>query len=252
MAAYLSRAGQQLKATEALARHIAAEGPPGQPRDPSSWMSYGRMLVRVGRNDEAQPMLQRALQAYLANGNKRGEAFTRLGLATLACNRDPLPRCEAQLAEVTQALHEVLPPKHSVFASLQVLAGQAALMAQQPQRAKERFTAAIAAFDDAADRTPARIQAQALLARAEQLLGHGDVARTLANEAVAGARASIQGQPQTEWLGTALLAQGIVLAAQSQPGQAKAVLGEALNQLQESMGKDAWPTRDARARLAAL
>jgi serine/threonine-protein kinase len=252
MAAYLSRSGQQLKATEALARHIATEGPPGQPRDPSSWMSYGRMLVRVGRNDEAEPMLQRALQAYLANGNKRGEAFTRLGLATLTCNRDSLARCEVELADVTRLLHQVLPAKHSAFASLQMLSGQAALVAQQPVKAQARLTAAITAFDEAADRTPARVQAQALLARAEQLLGHDDLARTLANDAVVAARASMQGQAQTEWLGTALLAQGVVLAGQGQTGQARAVLSEALNQLQASMGQDAWPTRDAQARLAAL
>jgi hypothetical protein len=62
----------------------------------------------------------------------------------------------------------------------------------------------------------------------------------------------MQGQPHTEWLGSALLAQGVVLAAQGEPAQARAVLGEALNQLQAAMGSDAWATRDARAHLAAL
>jgi tetratricopeptide (TPR) repeat protein len=210
------------------------------------------MLVRVGRYDEAAPMLQRALQAFQANGNQRGLAFARLGLATLACNREPLARCEAELADVTQRLHEVLPPKHSAFASLQMLAGQAALLAQQPAKAQRQLVAAIASFDDAADRSPSRIQAQALLARAEQQLGHAETARRLANDAVNAARGAMQGQPQTEWLGTALLAQGVVLAAQGQSGQARAVLTEALHQLQESMGPDAGPTRDARAQLAAL
>jgi serine/threonine-protein kinase len=252
MAGYLSRAGQQLKATEALARHLEFEGPPGQPRDPSSWTNYGRMLARVGRYDEAAPMLQRALQAFEANGNQRGLAFTRLGLATLTCSREPLARCETALADVTQRLHAVLPPKHSAFASLQMLAGQAALVGQQPAKAQQQLTAAIAGFDAAADRSPSRIQAQSLLARAEQQLGHPETARRLANEAVIAARAAMQGQGQTEWLGTALLAQGVVLAAQGQNGQARAVMTEALHQLQGSMGPDAWPTRDARARLAAL
>ena len=252
MAGYLSRAGQQLKATEALARHLEFEGPPGQPRDPSSWTNYGRMLVRVGRYDEATPMLQRALHAFEANGNQRGLAFTRLGLATMDCSREPLARCEAELADVTKRLHEVLPPKHSAFASLQMLGGQAALLAQQPAKAQQQLSAAIASFDEAADRSPSRIQAQALLARAEQQLGHGDTARRLASEAVSAARAAMQGQAQTEWLGTALLAQGVVLAAQGQSGQARAVLTEALHQLQGSMGPDAGPTRDARTRLAAL
>jgi tetratricopeptide (TPR) repeat protein len=252
LAGYLSRAGQQLKATEALARHMASEGPPGEPRDPSSLMSYGRMLVRIGRYDDALPLLQRALQAYAANGNKRGEAFTRLGLATLTCNRAALARCDAELADAAQALRAVLPPKHSVLASVMVQSGWAALHAKRPALAAERLHAAIAAFDQAADRTPARSQAQALLARAEQAQGHGELARQLSDAAVAAARGAMQGQPQTEWLGTALLAQGVVLAAQGARGQARAVLGEALNQLRASMGDDAWATRDARAQFDAL
>jgi len=252
LAGYLSRAGHQIKAAEALKRHLALEGPPGQPRDPSSLTNYGRMLVRIGRYDEAQPLLQQALKAYQANGNARGDAFTRLGLATAACHRDALAHCEAQMADVTEALRKVLPPKHSLFASLQVQLGLAALNAQQPARAAQQLQAALEAFDAAADRTPARVQAQALLARAEAQLGHAERARQLANDAVAAARADMQGQPHTEWLGSALLAQGAVLAAQGEAAQARAVLAEALNQLQSAMGPDAWATRDARARLAAL
>jgi tetratricopeptide (TPR) repeat protein len=252
LAGYLSRAGHQLKAAEALKRHLALEGPPGQPRDPSSLTNYGRMLVRIGRYDEAQPLLERALAAYEGNGNPRGAAFTRLGLATSVCHREPLARCDAQLAEATAALRAVLPPKHSVFASLQVQSGLAALNAQQWQRAAQQLQAAVEGFDAAADRTPARAQAQALLARAEQQVGRPERARRLADDAVAAARADMQGQPQTEWLGSALLAQGVVLAAQGETAQARAVLGEALNQLQSSMGPDAWATRDARTRLASL
>jgi len=252
LAGYLARAGHQLKALEAMQRHLALEGPPGQPRDPSSLTNYGRSLVRVGRYDEAQPLLERALKAYQANGNKRGEAFTRLWLVTSVCQRAALARCDAQLAEVTAELRAVVPPKHSVLASLQVLSGLAALNAQQPARAAQQLQAALDAFDGAADRTPARAQAQALLARAEQQLGHAERARQLANDAVAAARAEMNGQAQTEWLGSALLAQGAVLAAQGEPAQARAVLGEALNQLQSSMGPEAWATRDARAQLAKL
>jgi serine/threonine-protein kinase len=252
LAGYLSRAGNQLKAAEALKRHLALEGPPGQPRDPSSLTNYGRMLVRIGHYDEALPLLQRALQAYQANGNKRGEAFTRLGLATAVCYQEALARCDTQLGEVMEALRAVLPPKHSVLASVQVQAGLAALNARQPERAAQQLQAAVEAFDAAADRTPARTQAQALLARAEQQLGHVERARQLADEAVAAARADMQGQPYTEWLGSALLAQGVVLAAQGQTAQARAVLGEAVHQLLLSMGPDAWATRDARTRLAAL
>jgi tetratricopeptide (TPR) repeat protein len=139
-----------------------------------------------------------------------------------------------------------------VFASLQVQSGLAALNAQQWQRAAQQLQAAVEGFDAAADRTPARAQAQALLARAEQQVGRPERARRLADDAVAAARADMQGQPQTEWLGSALLAQGVVLAAQGETAQARAVLGEALNQLQSSMGPDAWATRDARTRLASL
>jgi tetratricopeptide (TPR) repeat protein len=252
LAGYLSRAGQQVKAADALKRHLALEGPPGQPRDPSSVTNYARMLVRIGHYDEAQPLLHQALKAYEANGNARGDAFTRLGLATATCHRDTLARCEQQMAGVADALRKVLPPKHSVFASLQVQLGLAALNAKQPERAAQQLQAALHAFDAAADRTPARAQAQALLARAEAQLGHGERARQLANDAVAAARADMQGQPHTEWLGSALLAQGAVLAAQGEAAQARAVLGEALNQLQASMGPDAWATRDARALLAGL
>jgi len=252
LAGYLSRAGNQTRAAEALQRHLALEGPPGQPRDPSSLTNYGRMLVRIGRYDEAQPLLRRALQAYQANGNARGEAFTRLGLVTAVCQREALARCETQLAEVTDALRKVLPPKHSVFASLQVQLGLALLNARQPERAAQQLQAAVQAFDAAADRTPARAQAVALLARAEVQLGHAERARQLADDAVAAARADMQGQPHTEWLGSALLAQGAVLAAHGEAAQARAVLGEALNQLQASMGPDAWATRDARALLASL
>jgi len=252
MAGYLSRAGQTLRATELLERHIATEGPPGQPRDPSSWTNYGRALVRLGRYAEGEPMLQLSLQAYLANGNKRGEAFTRLGLAQLACERESLAHCDAQVAIVTQQMQAVMPPKHSVFAALHVMAGQAALAAHQPALAKERLDNAIAAYEEAADRTPQRVVAQALLARTELALDHGEVARALADQAVAAARASMQGQAQTEWLGRALLTQGVVLAAQGLGGPARAALTEAVSQLQAAMGPDAPPTRDAKSRLALL
>jgi tetratricopeptide (TPR) repeat protein len=72
MAGYLSRAGQQLKATEALARHLEFEGPPGPAARPVVMDQLRPHAGAGGRYDEAAPMLQRALHAFEANGNQRG------------------------------------------------------------------------------------------------------------------------------------------------------------------------------------
>ena len=58
------------------------------------------------------------------------------------------------------------------------------------------------------------------------------------------------GLTHIEWLGSALLAQGAVLAAQGDKPAAQAALREALAQLQASVGDEAPATREARALLA--
>jgi protein involved in temperature-dependent protein secretion len=111
--------------------------------------------------------------------------------------------------------------------------------------------AALAFYDGAQDRNTGRVRALSSLARVEAQLGRLALAADYARSAVTAARTVSAGFANSEWLGSALLAQGIVLAAEGDNAASKAVLAQAVEQLRGALGDDAPATREARARLGS-
>jgi len=95
---------------------------------------------------------------------------------------------------------------------------------------------------------PNRMRALTLLARARLQQGDATAALASARDAVAQARTALTGFSHSEWLGSALLAEGMAMRSLGQ-GDADAVLRESASQLEASVGPDAPATREARALL---
>jgi tetratricopeptide (TPR) repeat protein len=244
---HLSRAGQLRRADAVYARALAAERPRGRSRDAALLTNRGRLLAELGRLDEADALLRDALAQHALNGDTRGAAFARLGLAAAACARPGAPDCDASLVQAEQALRGAVVEKHSSFGVLPLIAARAALAEGRAAQARAHLQTALQRFEAAPDRPRQRIHALALLARVEQQLGDTAAARRHASDAVAAARTAATGFAHSEWLGHALLAQAVVLAAQGDADTARTALAEALPQLTESAGPDAPATPEARA-----
>jgi hypothetical protein len=88
------------------------------------------------------------------------------------------------------------------------------------------------------------------LARADLQLGDLEEAVTHSSAALAEARENSQGFQHTEWLGTALLVDGLVKRARGANAAAAADLREALAHLSDAMGPNAPLTVEARTALS--
>ncbi|MGZ5218393.1 MAG: hypothetical protein ACXWCD_19210, partial [Caldimonas sp.] len=121
----------------------------------------------------------------------------------------------------------------------------------QLDAARDHLLRAVALFDAASDKTPLRIEALALLAGEERRRGNAAEAVRHATLAMAQARDASQGLAYSEWLGQALVAQGIAQEAQGEREAARATLAAALEQLRKAAGEQAPATREAIALLAA-
>jgi tetratricopeptide (TPR) repeat protein len=98
---------------------------------------------------------------------------------------------------------------------------------------------AIALFEKAPDRNPLRIRALALLALCLDDLGKPEAARQTAALAVDTARRMTAGVPESEWVGSTLLAQARVHERQGDTAGAKAMAAEAKRYLEPTLGLDA-------------
>ena len=243
---HLLRTGQPLKAAEVLARATRGDAVP----DATAQTNYGRALLELGRDQEAAALFTDSIPRHLANGDARGAAYSRVGLATIECRRLDAGACAAALGAAVAAVRPTLAPSNTLFGIVELVAAQAA--AAQPQVALERLDAALAIFDTAPLRNPQRLRALAWRARMLQARGDAAAARDAAQRAVDEARAATQGIAHSEWLGGALLAQVLVLKAQGDATGARPALVEGLAQLENSAGTDAPVTQQARRELASL
>ena len=102
----------------------------------------------------------------------------------------------------------------------------------------------------ATDSNSIAIRALALLARTEQRLGELDAAQSHAQRAVRQARHTKIGFAHSEWLGSALVAQGIVQHARGERTEAQASWREALIELRDTVGEWAPATAELRSLMA--
>lgn len=232
----LSRAGQPLKAVEVYAKVATAEDP-DPPTFTSLQANYARALFDVGRTAEGERILTEARTGKSELGDKRGEAFAALTAATVACHYGTdATRCDEARADADKRLRPMLPPKHSTFATLDFLAGRSAMLRGDAAKARPLLLTSVGLYEAAPDRNLGIVRALSALATVQQQLGDAEGARASAARAVEIARKAAAGFEHTEWLGSALVAQGNVLAAQGDEKAATAAIEEGRAHLLGSVG----------------
>jgi len=248
----LGRTGQILRALRAYEIGLATTTVDGEPTDHALMINHARLLVDVGRAQEAIPRLERAIAASERAGDPLFVGLGRFGLAAAHCELRDWTRCDALMAEARATLKPVLPPDRAIWGTLDVTAARAALARDELPRARALLRSAMALYDAAPDRSPGRARALTLLARVEVRQGDLPAAQGHASEAVAAARRIAAGFPYSEWVGSARLAEGAVALAQGDTASAASALQDALEHLQRSAGDAAPATREAQALLARL
>jgi serine/threonine-protein kinase len=248
----LFEAGLTSRAQQAAARGIETGGGVSDATEMNAVLeaNAARALAELGRHAEAQALAEHALASAVARKDTRWTGLIALYGAPAWCATGDVARCASLLATARDKLGQSLPASHPALAILRYEEGRLALAQQQPAEARERLAQAVSAFDAASQKSPLRISALALLARTEQQLGDLDGAARDAAAAVAAAREVSKGFDSTDWLGRALLAQGLVPRARGDTAGAHATLGQALEQLKGALGEDAPALREARALVA--
>ena len=210
-----------------------------------------RSLFELGRYDEARQLSEHALASALERNDLRWAGTFALYGAPAACAAGDAPRCSGLLAIALEKLKAALPPGHSNFGAIDLVAAQLALIHRQPETARQHLAHALAIFDAASDRNPLRIRALTQLAALEREQEPTAAARH-AELAVAAARELSRGLVSSVWLGIALTSQAESELARGDPAVAQATLREAVAQLVAAVGDDAPATRAARALLDGI
>jgi serine/threonine-protein kinase len=240
-----SRNGQTLAAVESLRRAIEVSRGLGQVA-PQIEGNYANRLIELGRAREAIPLLEHVMAEARARGDRRVAPSVLVQGARAWCVERDLARCEELLGAARTALSTMLPPGHSSFAALDVGQAQLALARGEPREARDALLRAVAIFGSADDHSRGVLRALALLARTEQQLGELDAAGRHADEAVAQSRAALAGFAHSEWLGSALVARGLVQRARGDAAAAAATWRDALVELRASVGDAAPATGEVR------
>ncbi|HSW27593.1 MAG TPA: protein kinase [Burkholderiaceae bacterium] len=252
LAVVLGRSGQVLRALRAYEVGLATTTVDGEPTDHALAINHARLLVEVGRANEAVPRLERGIAASQRAGDPLFVGLGRFGLAAAHCELRDWARCDALMNDARATLQPVLPPDRAIWGTIDVAEARAALARDDLPRAYALLRGAMAKYDAAPDRSPGRSRALALLARVEARQGELPAAQGHASDAVQAARLIAAGFTTSEWIGSALLAQAIVALAQGDSAAATTMLRDALEQLRDSAGDTAPATREAQALLARL
>jgi eukaryotic-like serine/threonine-protein kinase len=245
IAALLQRVGQPLRALAVIER---ARGSEGVFQVLTRWsvdVQQARVLVDIGRVQDALPLYDSALETIARTGDAKRLGATQLAAARAWCEAGRPQRCAQLLADAHKTLPSKLSPGDWRFGALELTVAQLDLAQRAPGRARAHLRSAIALFDAARPSQPQRIAALAELLRLE--LQGGDVAAASehAASALAQARELSRGFAHSGWVGMALLAQAKVQRAQGQAALARATLAEALTHLQTTLGEAAPATREA-------
>ncbi len=250
LAILLSRAGQRQASLEANQRALdIARGFGGA--TPSLELHYALDLIELGRSREAIPLIEHALADAKTRGDRRGVAYIEVEGARAWCLTDDLSRCVEMTSMGRSDLTALLRPGHTSFGTIALARARlAAALADLPQ-ARALLLEAVAIFDAGSEPISDEIRALALLARTELQLGELDAAEVHAVRAVAQARDAMTGFDHSEWLGSALVAQGMVQQARSRSMAARESWQAALTDLQAAAGDTATATVEARTLLAS-
>ncbi|HEY2558880.1 MAG TPA: serine/threonine-protein kinase [Caldimonas sp.] len=210
-----------------------------------------RALVDLGRYDEAKRLFEHALGSAEERKDLRWAGTFALYGAPAWCETGDAAGCARLLAVARERLKATLPPAHSNFGVIELVAAQLSLAEGRPAEARDELGHAVELFDAASDKTPLRIRALERLAAVEQHLADPAAALRHASLALDQAREVSKGFASTAWLGSALLTLGSVELEQGDRRAAGPTLRAALGQLQDTLGEDAPATRQARLLIAS-
>ncbi len=228
---------------------------------PPLYRNVGVLLYAPGRPLGSLDASQQVLDIARASTPDRPPGATDLarkpetpGILLLGahawCTADELARCSALLSAARADLMASLPAGHSMLGTLEMTQAQLSLARGELMQARSDLIQSVAVFDAATDSNSIAIRALTLLARTEQQLGELDAAQSHAQRAVRQARDTKIGFAHSEWLGSALVAQGIVQHARGQPAEAQASWREALIELLDTVGERAPSTDEVRRLMA--
>ena len=244
----LARAGRLRQAEAVYARQARADASAAQLVDLG--IGFGRVLVDLGRIDEADAMLQSAADAKARLGHRRGEAYALLGVARARCARGAQAPCEEAIARARARFAAFETPDHSTFATFTYLQGLAAAERGDLVLARRRLEEAITAFDASRDRNPLRVRALGQLAIVLAQAGDTRSALEKSGLAVSAAREATRGVAESEWVGSALWAQARIHQRAGDANAAREAAREACRHL-EATTADTLPALRGCRELAA-
>jgi eukaryotic-like serine/threonine-protein kinase len=251
LGANLVSAGQTLRAVRAYERALRLfRGFGDIGAIPTLEANYAAQLVELGRAHDAIPLVEHARAQATANGNQRLAAIVSLRGAPAWCATRALERCSELLSSAESGFTATLPANHFRFGILKMVQAQLDLARADLPRARRGLKQAVAIFDAATDKSSIDIQALSLLARTEQQLGELDAAEADAARAVTRARDAMAGFERSRWLGSALVALGMVQKSRGDSAAAQTSWRAALAELQATLGESA-PATDEVHRLMA-
>jgi CHAT domain-containing protein len=174
-----------------------------------AWVEQSRKLYDAGDYNQAVTVLQQAVEAFRASGDRLGEA---MALSNLSLALKQLGQLEKANDNITQSLKILETDQNRGLASLQVLAqvldvqGSLQLELGRTQQALDSWKQAAKTYEQIGDE-PSRIRSLINIAQAEQTLGHYRQARTNLEQLFT----SVQKQPDSLMKATALRSLGDVL-----------------------------------------
>jgi serine/threonine protein kinase len=254
LAVKYSSAGQFVQAATSYHRalEIATEVEGEANVNPITEGNYATSLFDNGRNQEALAHFERAYAAARRLDQKLWAAYVQVMGAPSLCEAADLSRCAQWIAEARDSLTTMLPAGHGTFGVLELDAARLEMAKGSPSEARLHLQHALTTFSANSDPRPSVVVALTFLARCEQQLGDDAAARRAADQALSVAQRLRTGFAHTAWIGSAMLAQAIVLNAQGNAAAARAVLLQAQAHLDEAAGPTAAATREAHALSASI
>lgn len=250
LASLLARAGQRQASFEAGQRALEIARGIGR-GTPALELHFAIDLIELGRPGEAMPLIEHALADARASGDRRSAAYVQIEGARAWCLAGDTRRCADLTAQGRAELTALLPATHVAFGNVALARARVATSLDDLAQARALLLEAVAIFDAAREPNRAEIRALALLARIELQLHDVDGAEAHAARAVAQAGEALAGFDHSEWMGSALVARGLVQQARGDSIAASTSWRAALVELQAAAGDSAPVTAEARALLAA-
>jgi eukaryotic-like serine/threonine-protein kinase len=237
----LARAGQWLQAAPVYEQYVkvSRDAAGGGAVDPAGLSNYGKLLIDLGRPNEAIQMFDAALQASIQLENPKGVAMATALSAPAFCAIGNLKECAARLNSAKEALATQLAPKSSTFGTLEMDAARLAWANNEPATARDHLRLALKIFGSAQDHNPNEMRSLALLTEVELRLGDTASAQNHGAELLAKAQAALHGFATSAWVGRAQLVQAEVMQSLGKSEEANATLQQALAALRATVGAQA-------------